>query len=122
MDVRRVLVCDDAESSRRLLRTEFAFHPELSVVAEAANGAEAVLRAAQCRPDVILLDLKMPIMDGFEALPRLLQAVPNAKVIVLSTMDDAEARRRVLDLGALAFISKGTSAEDLASTLIALQV
>ena len=73
----RVMICDDEPSLRTLLRIALGLEPDLEVVAEAANGREAIDLAEQHRPDVILLDLAMPVMDGLEALPKLRAVAPD---------------------------------------------
>jgi DNA-binding NarL/FixJ family response regulator len=80
----RVLVCDDVESMLVALRAVLELAPGIEVVGEARNGEEAVEQARRLRPDVVLLDLTMPGMDGLEALPQLRRAAPRARVVVLS--------------------------------------
>lgn len=104
----RVLVCDDVEDYRRLLRLALGLDPELEVVGEAADGEEAIRKARDLRPDVVLLDLSMPVMDGLEALPRIADAVPDANVVVLSGFDSHGMARQAMGLGAVNYLEKGT--------------
>jgi DNA-binding NarL/FixJ family response regulator len=108
-----VLVVDD----HALLRTGVANiinqEPDLQVVAEASNGLEAVAAFERYRPDVTLLDLRMPVMEGVEAVRQIRERDPLAKVIVLTTYDTDEDISRALKAGAKAYILKDISADRL---------
>ena len=108
-----VLVVDD----HALLRTGVAniinHEPDLTVVAEAANGLEALAAFDRYRPDVILLDLRMPEMDGVEVVRQIRARDPQAKVIVLTTYDTDDDIERALKAGAKAYILKDISADGL---------
>ena len=110
----RVLLCDDTRDIILLLGAEFELHSDLEVIAEAGNGRDAVQLTADLQPDVVVLDLTMPHMDGLEALPRILEAAPNTKVVVLSSHDAAAIAPQVLSLGATRYIEKGASADEIA--------
>jgi PAS domain S-box-containing protein len=103
----RVLLVDDNDDIRRLLRTKLARSNQYEVVGEAADGQEAIDRVAELRPDVVLLDLAMPVMDGLEALPHIRARVPEARVIVLSGFDQATMAQRALAAGAVRYVEKG---------------
>ena len=109
----RVLVVDD----HALLRTGVANiinqEPDLRVVAEAGNGQEAVDAFERHRPDVTLLDLRMPVMEGVEAVRQIRERDPRARVIVLTTYDTDEEISRALKAGAKAYVLKDISADDL---------
>jgi DNA-binding NarL/FixJ family response regulator len=109
----RVLVVDD----HALLRTGVANiinqESDLRVVAEASNGLEAVAAFERHRPDVTLLDLRMPVMEGVEAVRQIRERDPNAKVIVLTTYDTDEDISRALKAGAKAYVLKDISADGL---------
>ncbi len=113
----RVLLVDD----HALLRTGVANiinqEPGLHVVAEAANGAEGVDAFRAHRPDVTLLDLRMPVMEGVEAVRQIRAIEPNAKVIVLTTYDADEDIARALHAGAKAYVLKDISADALVSCI-----
>jgi two-component system NarL family response regulator len=115
--VARVLLVDD----HALLRTGVANiinqEPGLHVVAEAANGAEGVDAFRAHRPDVTLLDLRMPVMEGVEAVRQIRAIEPNAKVIVLTTYDADEDIARALHAGAKAYVLKDISADALVSCI-----
>lgn len=101
----RVLIVDDAASTRRLLRGVLEYCPHFDVAGEADNGATAIEMAEVLQPDVILLDLSMPVIDGSTALGDLVRVAPNARVIVLSAMKP-KAATSLLATGATAFIPK----------------
>ena len=109
----QVLIADD----HALLRTGVANiinqEPDLHVVAEAANGVEAIAAFERYRPDVTLLDLRMPVMEGVEAVRHIRERDPHAKVIVLTTYDADEDIARALQAGAKAYILKDISADAL---------
>ena len=112
-DPHGVLVVDDHALVRTGVVNIIAHEPDLRVVAEASNGAEAVDAYAKHRPDVTLLDLRMPVMEGAEAVRRIREIDPNAKVIVLTTYDTDEDITRALKAGAKAFVLKDITADDL---------
>jgi CheY-like chemotaxis protein len=102
----RIVVVDDNDDVRRLIRVQIERLQTYEVVGEAADGAEAidVVRAQQ--PDVVFLDLAMPVMDGYEALPLILQAAPDCRVVVLSSFDQATAAAKSLAAGASKYVEK----------------
>jgi DNA-binding NarL/FixJ family response regulator len=108
---RRVLVADDQRPTRQGLRALLAFMPDVQWVGEAADGCEAVVLVAQQRPDVVLMDVRMPVMDGLEATRRIKSRQPGVKVIMLSMY--AEYQTEALAAGADTFLVKGGSSEAL---------
>jgi DNA-binding NarL/FixJ family response regulator len=108
-----VLVVDDHALVRTGVANIISHEPDLQVVAEAANGAEAVAAFERYRPDVTLLDLRMPVMEGVEAVRQIRMRDPQAKVIVLTTYDTDEDITRALKAGAKAYILKDISASAL---------
>jgi two-component system NarL family response regulator len=108
-----VLVVDDHALVRTGVVNIITHEPDLRVVAEAANGAEAVDAFAKHHPDVILLDLRMPVMEGVEAVRQIRALDPNAKVIVLTTYDTDEDITRALKAGAKAYVLKDITADAL---------
>jgi len=113
----RVLICDDDPSLRTLLRIAFALEPDLEIVADASDGLEAIDLAGRHRPDVILLDLGMPRMDGLQALPKLRETVPDASIVVFSGYQESLLGKQALSLGAVAYVEKGASPSALADTI-----
>ena len=109
----RVLIADDHAVVRGGLRTYLDLQPDLEVVAEAADGEAAVREAERATPDVVLLDLVMPGLDGAGALPRLRERVPGARVIVLTSFGEDERLFTALRAGAAGFLLKDTEPAEL---------
>ena len=116
----RVLLVDDAEDIRMLLRMAMKKHGGLTVVGEAADGVEAVQQASELRPDLVLLDLAMPRMDGLEALPLIRAAVPDVRVIVLSGFSHDALADKAIEAGADHYVVKGGSTRALLELVEAL--
>lgn len=112
-----VLLVDDAADLRLLMRLSLQSSGGIVVVGEAGDGREGLDLASQLQPDVVLLDLAMPIMDGLEALPLIREAAPAAKVVVLSGFDDRRMRESAMRLGAVAYVEKGTPTAELVSMI-----
>ena len=112
-----VMLVDDHAMVRQGVRAFFVTQPDISVVAEAGSGEEAITLAAQFVPDVILMDLIMPNMDGVEATRRVKKASPRSQVIVLTSYHEDENIFPALKAGALSYILKDLSAEELASAV-----
>jgi DNA-binding NarL/FixJ family response regulator len=112
-DVIRVLIADDDALVRAGLRMMLGAGPELQVVGEATDGAEAVAAARRLHPDVVLMDIRMPRMDGLAAIEALRAAGAAPAVIVLTTFDTDEHVMRALRLGANGFLLKDTPPGDL---------
>ena len=108
----KLLVCDDHEVIRTGLASLLA-GTELEIVGEAANGQEAVAQAQKTKPDVILLDIRMPDGDGLSILEKIRAKAPEAKVVMLSTYDNPTYIARAVALGASDYVLKGASREDL---------
>ena len=106
MSVIRVLVVDDHAVVRAGLRRVLDAEDDIETVGEAPNGERAVFEAIALRPDVVLMDVVMPGKNGIEATPAVLQAVPEAKVLVLSMQDDPRYVREAFDVGASGYVMK----------------
>jgi CheY-like chemotaxis protein len=104
--VLRILVCDDSPEYRALLRVVLGRTDEFEVVAEAGHGRHCLEIVDDVRPDLILLDVNMPVMGGFETLERLRTTAPDARVVMLSTTDPPADRARAQDLGAHGYLAK----------------
>jgi DNA-binding NarL/FixJ family response regulator len=113
----RVLLVDDQDLYREGLRILLSLRPELDVVGEADNGEEALQLATALRPDVVLMDLHMPVMDGATATRRLLCQLPDCRVIMLTTFDDEESRARGTEAGAAAYLLKDTPLDELVEAI-----
>ena len=112
----RVLIADDAPDIRLLLRM-YLTDSRLHVVGEATNGVEAVEMVKTERPDAIILDLAMPVMDGLEAIPLIKEAAPATKIVVLSGFDAERMAERAMKLGAEAYLQKGVALGEISQTL-----
>jgi len=116
----RVLLADDVANLRVLVRLALELHGPFEVVAEAENGAEAVERAREFGPDLVLLDVSMPVLDGIEALPAVRAAAPDAKVVVLSAFEERRLARTAIAAGAADYVEKGIEPRALAARLTKL--
>jgi DNA-binding NarL/FixJ family response regulator len=113
----RVLLVDDQALFREALATLLDVRTEVEVVGEAANGDEALRRAAELRPDVILMDLRMPVLDGIAATRRLRVEQPEVRVIALTTFDDDSEVFAALRAGAVGYLLKDVSSERLVEAI-----
>ncbi|OKJ15927.1 response regulator [Kitasatospora sp. CB01950] len=109
----RVLVADDEDLMRAGLRMMLGTQPDLLVVGEAADGAQAVRVAEECRPDVVLMDVRMPVLDGVAATVELALRCPQARVLVLTTFELDEYVFAAVRAGAAGFLLKRTPPEAL---------
>jgi DNA-binding NarL/FixJ family response regulator len=109
----RLLIVDDHPIVRDGLRGAFAGSDEFEVVGEAGDGAEAVSRAAALRPDVVLMDLRMPRVDGVEAIRRLQREAPKVRVLVLTTFDTDSDVLPAIEAGATGYLLKDAPVEEL---------
>jgi DNA-binding NarL/FixJ family response regulator len=113
----RVLVVDDAPDIRGLLKLVLELDSEFRVVAEAANGEEAVRLTAELQPDLVVLDIAMPVMDGMDALRQLREVSPKTKVVMYSAYDSGWLAERARGFGAVAYIDKTDGVVDLVGRL-----
>ncbi|HXR73751.1 response regulator transcription factor [Actinocrinis sp.] len=115
----RVLVGDDQAAVRDGLVTLLDLDPQITVVAEAADGKQALDAVASTDPDVALMDLHMPVMDGIEATARITAQHPRTKVVVLTTYADDVSIHGALQAGALGYLTKDSGREDIARAVLA---
>ncbi|HEY52473.1 MAG TPA: response regulator transcription factor [Caldilineae bacterium] len=113
----RVLLADDQQLMREGLRVLLDLTPDIRVVGEAGDGAEAVERALALQPDVVLMDVRMPHLDGVAATRRLHEACPEVQVIILTTFDDDEYVFEGLRAGAAGYLLKDAPSEQLAEAI-----
>ena len=113
----RILITDDHAVVREGLRTLISTEPGMKVVGEAANGLEAVQMACELNPDVILMDMAMPRMGGLEAIPKIKEQCPEAKLLVLTSFSDDETVFPAIKAGALGYMLKNTSPGRLLSAI-----
>ena len=108
----RILVVDDHEPMRRKIRSLLESEG-LDVCAEATNGREAIEKTKEYMPDLAILDLSMPVMSGFEAIPEMLKWAPQIKIVIFTVDDAEELRQHAFCLGVRAYVSKSESPEAL---------
>jgi DNA-binding NarL/FixJ family response regulator len=113
----RVLVVDDQQLVRESIAALLDIQPGISVVGTAAEGREAVDQALALRPDVVLLDVRMPVMDGIEAVAILRRRAPDCRVVMLTTFDDEEYVVQALRAGASGYLLKDRPARELAGAV-----
>jgi DNA-binding NarL/FixJ family response regulator len=121
MNPLRILVADDHEIVRRGLVSLLKSHAGWDVCGEAQDGREAVDKAKALRPDIIILDIGMPNLNGLEATRQMLHHNPQSKVLILTITDVDEVVRTVLDAGARGFVLKSDAARDLVVAVETLQ-
>jgi DNA-binding NarL/FixJ family response regulator len=114
----RIMVVDDHEVVRTGL-VSLLGGSKIEIVAEAASGREAIKLAAKHKPDVILLDIRMPDMDGLDTLDKIHRDLPDCKIVVLSTYDNPTYVARAVALGASDYVLKGASRQDIIATITA---
>jgi DNA-binding NarL/FixJ family response regulator len=113
----RVLLVDDQALFREGLETLLSIHQDIQVVGEASNGTEAVEAAVKLKPDVVLMDVRMPILDGVKATHLVLKALPQCRVIVLTTFDDDEYIFDALRAGAIGYLLKDVDSSQLVKAI-----
>jgi DNA-binding NarL/FixJ family response regulator len=116
----RVVLADDHELIRVGLRAFFDGYPEWTVCGEATNGGEAVDLAVSLQPELIVLDLSMPVMNGIQAARRIRQVSPSTKIVMLSSHSAATAAEEALRAGASAYVTKSDANTNLIRTINAL--
>lgn len=116
----RVLLADDQTLIRQGIQTLLELEPDLDVVGHASNGHEAVAAVERYTPQVVLMDIRMPVMDGVEATRAISQRFPEVGVIILTTFDDDEYVFEGLKAGARGYLLKDVSSDDLAEAIRAV--
>jgi DNA-binding NarL/FixJ family response regulator len=121
MSVLRILIADDHEVARRGIRSLLESHVGWEVCGEAADGREAVAYASKLKPDVFLLDIGMPNLNGLDAARQILAMMPEARILILTVHDSEQVIREVLAAGARGFLLKSDAGRDLVAAVEALQ-
>jgi len=121
MSAFRILIADDHEIVRHGIRALIESHPGWEVCAEAVDGREAVEKTVELRPDLALIDVSMPNLNGLDAARQILQALPHTCVLILTMHESEQIVREVLEVGARGFLLKSDAARDLVSAIQALQ-
>jgi len=117
----RILIADDHELARRGIRSLLESHPGWEVCAEAKDGRDAVELATSLKPDLVLLDIGMPNLNGLEAARQILATSPNAAILILTMHDSDNVIREVLRAGARGFLLKSDAGRDLVAAVEALE-
>jgi DNA-binding NarL/FixJ family response regulator len=120
LDTLRILVAEDHPLFRKGMVSLLSSVPEFEVVGEAATGEEAVVRAAQLQPDVILMDLQMPQVNGIEATRRILQESPSVRILVVTLFEDEDSVFMALRAGARGYVLKDADEEDVVHAIRAV--
>jgi len=113
----RILIADDHSITRSGIKTFISVYDDLTLVGEAANGAEAITMCDEVSPDVILMDINMPIIDGIEATVKIREKYPNIKIIALTSYVDKKLVKDILKAGAISYIIKNISPDELVKTI-----
>jgi DNA-binding NarL/FixJ family response regulator len=113
----RVLLVDDHAMVRRGMRDFLGLHDDIEIVGEAADGLEAVERAVELRPDIVLMDLMMPNLDGIEATARIKSAMPEVEVVALTSFIEEARVVAAIEAGASGFLLKDAEADELATAI-----
>jgi DNA-binding NarL/FixJ family response regulator len=116
----RILIADDHEVARRGIRALLESHPGWEVCGEASDGREAVSCASRLKPDLVLLDIAMPSLNGLDATRQILAAAPDTRVLILTMHDTEQVVREVLAAGARGFLLKSDAGRDLVAAVEAL--
>lgn len=109
----RILIADDHEMLRRGVRNTLQTQPDFEVCAEAVDGRDAIEKIKAIQPDLVILDINMPVLNGLAAVRQILRYSPQTKILVFSVHDSDQTKRDVLSAGAHGFVSKGKDAQDL---------
>jgi len=113
----RILIAEDHQMFRDGLKALLALQNDMEIVGEAQNGQEAVVLSRDLHPDLILMDIKMPVMDGVEATRRILAETPDMKILALSMYSDNGFVKGITRAGALGYIMKGGNIEELSGAI-----
>ena len=116
----RVLVVDDYEPFRRFIRSTLRKRPELQIVGETSDGLEAVNKAEELRPDLIVLDIGLPSLNGIEAARRIRKVSPESKIVFMSQESSADVVQEALALGALGYVVKAHAGSELLAAVEAV--
>jgi DNA-binding NarL/FixJ family response regulator len=120
LDTLRILVAEDHPLFRKGMISLLSSVPEFEVIGEAATGEEAVVRAAQLQPDVILMDLQMPQVNGIEATRRILQESPSVRILVVTLFEDEDSVFMALRAGARGYVLKDADEEEMVHAIRAV--
>jgi two-component system response regulator NreC len=117
MDTIKLLLADDHDVVRTGLRSFLETQPDMQVVAEAKNGREALEKAKETQPDIVLMDISMPDMDGMEATLKLKEQYPDCQILVLTVHADKQYFMKMLSVGASGYVTKQAAADELVAAI-----
>lgn len=109
----RILIADDHPSIRRVVRSTLQQHPHFEICGEAVNGAEAIVEAKKLKPDVVVLNVSMPVMNGLEAARKIKTVLPESAIVILSQNADKHFIAEAKKLGVQAYVAKSKAGESL---------
>lgn len=118
MDKIKVVIVDDSEEARSNIKTLLTFEKRIEVIGEAENGEEALFIAKEARPDIVLMDINMPVMDGIRATEEMSFSVPESTVIIMSVQNEQEYLKKAMSAGARDFLSKPFSSDELIRVIL----
>ncbi len=118
MEKIKVVIVDDTEETRNNVKTLLSFEKRIEIIGEAENGEEAIFIVKESRPDIVLMDINMPVMDGIKATEEISMSVPETAVIIMSVQGESEYLRKAMMAGARDFLNKPFSSDDLIMTIL----
>lgn len=118
MTTTRILIVDDIPQVREDLRTLLTLAGDIEVVGEAINGLDGIRQASAFRPEVVLMDLEMPVLDGYEATRQIKTLDPACRIVALTVHDDEDAWQKAVQSGVDAFVVKGAPLENLVQIIL----
>lgn len=117
MEKIKVVIVDDIEETRKNIRTLLSFEKGIEVIGEAENGSEALFIVKEAKPDIVLMDINMPVMDGIKATEEISLTVPETTIIIMSVQNEQEYLKKAMSAGAREFLSKPFTSEDLVKVI-----
>lgn len=118
MEKIKVVIVDDSEETRNNVKTILSFEKRIEVIGEAENGEEAVFITTEARPDIVLMDINMPVMDGIKATEEITLSVPETTVIIMSVQGEQEYLKKAMSAGAREFITKPFSSDEIITAIV----
>lgn len=113
----RILIVDDCPGWRARVREILAAHPEWKIISEASDGQEAVQEASELQPDIVVLDIALPHLNGIEAAKMIMQKSPKSRIVFLALDDDSDIMRAALDVGQTTYVPKAKAATELCAAV-----